>query len=143
VTRRALVVALLLSPLAAACTPEAPDLSIRLESEDMKYRVISDPVPPHAREPIKYKVVVRDSKTGQPIEGGEGRIFATSHDNVNVWDALLPGEELGTYYGTLSFITNGEWAVAVQFRRDSTQVLQRVDWMQDVFPERPDVKPKQ
>ena len=117
----------------SSCSPEGPDLSIRLKSDDMSYRIYADPAPPRAREDTKYRVVVRDSKTGQPIEGGEGRIFATSRDNINTWDPLLPGEELGTYYGKLSFITAGEWAVAIEFRRDSTQRLQRVDWMQEVF----------
>jgi hypothetical protein len=120
----------------SSCTPEGPDLSTRLRSDDMSYRVYADPTPPRAREDTKYRVVVRDSKTGQPIEGGEGRIFATSRDNINTWDPLLPGQELGTYYGKLSFITAGEWAVAIEFRRDSTQRLQRVDWMQEVFPAR-------
>jgi hypothetical protein len=31
------------------------------------------------------------------------------------------------------FLTSGMWAMGVQFRRDSTQVLQRTkDWTQDV-----------
>ena len=120
----------------AACRPEGPDLSIRLKSDDLAFRVIAEPTPPHAREDTKYRVVVRDDKTGQPIERGEGRIFATSRDKVNAWDPLLPGEELGTYYAKLNFLTAGEWAIAIEFRRDSTQRLQRVDWMQEVFASR-------
>jgi hypothetical protein len=109
---------------------------ISLISETMTFRVSSDPVPPHARERNIYKIVVLDRKTNQPIEKGEGRIFATSRDAVNIWDGLTPGPEVGTYYGTLNFITAGDWAVAVQFRRDSTQRLERIDWMQDVRAER-------
>ena len=45
--------------------------------------------------------------------------------------------ELGTYSARLMFVTAGQWAVGLQFRRDSTQALQRVqDWMQEVYPER-------
>lgn len=109
---------------------------ISLISDSFIIRVSSEPVPPHARERNLYKVVVLDRKTNQPIENGEGRIFATSRDAVNVWDGLAAGPEVGTYYGTLNFITAGDWAVAVQFRRDSTQRLERVDWMQDVRAER-------
>src|ERR1051325_4653381 len=87
--------------LIAACGPTEQDLSIRQWTEDMKFRIISDPVPPHAREKIRYRVQVSASKTGQPIEGGEGRIFASSRDGASTWDALLPGQELGTYYGNL------------------------------------------
>jgi hypothetical protein len=127
--------------LTLGCTRDEPDLSLRLMTEDMSVRVLPDPVPPYAREPVKYKVVVRDRKTGQPIEGGQGRIFATSKDGANYWDALLPGQELGTYYGTMHFITSGDWALAIQFRRDSTKVLERVgDWMQQVFPARGEKK---
>lgn len=118
------------------CQSGPQDLSMRLWTEDMSFRVLPDPAPPHAREKILYKVVVRDSKTGQPIEGGEGQIFASSRDGKDIWDSLVPGQELGTYYGTLNFITAGEWAVAVRFRRDSTKRLERLDWMQEVFAER-------
>jgi len=118
--------------LAAACTPGPRDLSLRQWTEDMEFRILPDPAPPHAREPIKYKVVVRDSKTGQPIEGGEGQIFASSRDGKDIYDSLEPGQELGTYYGKLNFVTAGEWAVAIRFRRDSTKKLERLDWMQEV-----------
>ena len=121
----------------AACnstTKRTPGIS--LISESFTMRITSDPLPPHARERNLYKVVVLDRKTNQPIENGEGRIFATSRDAVNIWDGLTPGPEVGTYYANLNFITAGDWAVAVQFRRDSTQRLERVDWMQDVRAER-------
>jgi hypothetical protein len=128
---------LLLIACVAACnstTKRQPGIS--LISDSFIIRVTSDPLPPHARERNLYKVTVLDRKTNQPIENGEGRIFATSRDAVNVWDGLAPGPEVGVYYGTLNFITAGDWAVAVQFRRDSTQRLERVDWMQDVRAER-------
>jgi hypothetical protein len=120
----------------AACDPRPRDVSMRLLSEDMVFRISTDPTPPRAREPIRYKVVVRDRETGQPIEGGRGQVFATSRDGVDVYDPLLPGEELGTYYATMNFITAGEWAVAIRFQRDSTKKLERMDWMQEVFAEK-------
>jgi hypothetical protein len=135
---RPLAAFLLLFGLAAsaACGPSQRDLSMRLMTDDLSFKIMSDPVPPVARERIQYKVEIRDSKTGQPIEGGEGQIFASSRDGKNVYDSFVRGPELGTYYGVISFITSGEWAVAIRFRRDSTQKLQRVDWMQEVFPAR-------
>ncbi len=110
--------------------PKVPDL--RFWTDDLAFRVSSEPVPPRARERVVYKVVVRDKETGQPIEGGEGRIFATSMDRQNTWDSFAPGPELGTYYATLRFITAGDWAIAIQFRRDSTKKLERMDWRQEV-----------
>lgn len=120
----------------AACQSPPRDLSMRLWTEDMEFRVLSDPVPPRAREAVRYRVVVSDRKTGEPIEGGRGQIFATSRDGVDAYDPLVKGEELGTYYATLHFITAGEWAVAIRFQRDTTKPLQRMDWMQEVFAER-------
>jgi hypothetical protein len=93
-------------------------------------------MPPYAREKTQFKVVVRDRKSDQPIENGEGRIYAQNQDGKREWDVLLPGPEVGTYYGTLSFLTSGEWAMGIQFRRDSTQQLEKIDWTQQVLAER-------
>jgi len=93
-------------------------------------------MPPLAREKALYKVVVRDRESNQPVEQGEGQIFATSLDRVNTWDALTQGPELGTYYANLRFLTAGQWAVAIRFRPDSTKPLERIDWTQEVLAER-------
>ncbi len=123
--------------LAAACGPASNQPpGLRLISPTYGYTVSSQPAPPHAREPVVYKVVIRDRKSGQPVEGGEGRIFAQSRQGPRTWDGFRTGPEVGTYYGRLNFVTSGSWAVAIQFRSDSTQPLERVDWMQDVFAER-------
>lgn len=135
IVRRLQVVTLVLVAL-ASCKAPPRDLSMKLLTEDMELRVLPDPVPPRAREPIKYTVVVRDRKTGEPIETGRGQIFATSASDVDVYDPLVKGPELGTYYATMNFITSGQWAVAIRFQRDSTKKLERMDWMQEVFPAR-------
>jgi hypothetical protein len=118
-----------------ACKPperDASALAIRGWTDSFQVQVSAEPIPPYAREETLYKVVVRDKNTRQLIENGEGRIFATSADSVNIFDGLVPGPELGTYYAKLSYVTAGDWAVALQFRRDSTQRLERVDWTQAV-----------
>jgi hypothetical protein len=120
----------------AACQSGPRDLSMKFLTGDMELRVLPDPVPPRARESIRYKVVVRDKETGEPIETGQGQIFATSEDRIDVYDPLVKGPELGTYYATMHFITAGQWAVAIRFQRDSTKKLERMDWMQEVFPAR-------
>jgi hypothetical protein len=122
--------------LVAACKAAPRDLSMKLLTEDMELRVLPDPVPPRAREPVRYRVVVRDRETGEPIETGRGQIFATSESDIDVFDPLVKGPELGTYYATMNFITSGQWAVAIRFQRDSTKKLERMDWMQEVFPAR-------
>lgn len=134
--RVARAVVLAFAVLVAACKPtgDGDKSDLRDWTKDLAFRISTEPKPPRAREDILYKVVVRDKETGNPIEGGEGRIFATSRDGANTWDALTPGPEPGTYYGKLRYITAGDWAIAIQFRRDSLQVLQRIDWMQGVKP---------
>lgn len=127
-----------LAPLFAvllSCGPSQKSTDLRQWTDDLTFRISTDPIPPRAREKIAFKVVVQDKESRQPIEKGEGRIFATSQDRKNVWDILEPTPEPGTYRATLSFLTAGDWAVAIQFRRDSTQKLERVDWMQTVKPE--------
>jgi hypothetical protein len=121
--------------MAIACGPSTSSTEYPAFTDHYALRISSEPVPPRAREQTRYKVVVRDKKTGQPIEGGEGRIFANTRDGAQTWDSFVPGQELGTYYANLNYIVAGEWAVAIQFRRDSTQPLERADWMQEVMPD--------
>lgn len=132
----ALAVALAVA-LTAGCGPTTSrPTDYRAMTEHYSLTVSSDPVPPYARERTLFKVAVKDKSTGQPISDGEGRIFAQSRDGMRTWDALIPGPEVGTYYGNLRFITAGDWAVAIQFRRDSTAPLERIDWMQAIRNER-------
>jgi hypothetical protein len=108
----------------------------RMFSDDLAIQIWMDPVPPRALEPITFKLVVRDKETGEPIEAGEGRVFATNEDRKSIDNGLTKSPELGTYTTKLMFVTAGPWAVGVQFRRDSTKPLQRMqDWMQQVSPE--------
>ena len=133
--RTALAVGAIAVGALAACEPrqrDPSDLAIRGRTDSFLIEVSADPVPPYAREETLYKLVVRDAKTRNFVERGQGRIFATSVDSVDIFDGFVPGPELGTYYAKLSYITAGDWAVAVQFRRDSTARLERVDWTQTV-----------
>ncbi|GMV09739.1 MAG TPA: hypothetical protein PKC83_03685 [Gemmatimonadaceae bacterium] len=122
----------------AACGPTGERPQVRLYTEDYSVAISFDPTPPCALEQVQFTIVVRDAKTGEPIEGGEGRIFATNEDRKSTDNGLTPGKELGTYYSSLMFVNAGTWAIGFQFRRDSTQRLQRAnDWMQQVLAEAP------
>lgn len=122
---------------AVACGPKGPRVhELRLISANYAFTIIASPSPPHAREAILYKVVIRDRETRQPIEAGEGQIFANDSAFARTWDGFEKGAELGTYYGKLNYVTSGPWAVAIRFRRDSLHPLEKVEWMQDVYNER-------
>jgi hypothetical protein len=122
------------------CTagPPSDSTAIRLWTDDFYIRVTSDPMPPRALEQVAYTIVVLDSKTRQPIDGGEGRIFATNEDRQSKANGFAKAPEPGTYRTTMFFPTSGTWAMGIQFRRDSTLPLQRTnDWMQDVLAAAP------
>jgi hypothetical protein len=120
------------------CGGASPEdrLALRMYTEHYSFRITPNPLPPHAREKTRYKVVVRDKESGQPIEGGEGIIYANTREGASTWDTFVPGQELGTYYATLNFVVSGQWALGLRFRRDSTQRLEQLDWMQEVLAER-------
>jgi len=130
--RLAFVSALAATLTSCGSNPKA--IELRLWSDNYAFRVTVDPMPPRALEPIAYRVVVQDKKTGQPIETGEGRIFATSADRANTSDGFKKEKELGTYSGKLFYATSGDWAAAIQFRREKNPrlPLERVDWIQTV-----------
>jgi hypothetical protein len=132
--RLAIGSAIVASVVSCGSNPKA--LESRLWSDNYAFRVTVDPVPPRALEPAVFRIVVSDKKTGQPIETGEGRVFATSADRANTNDGLKKEKELGTYSGRLFFATTGDWAAAIQFRRekDPRMPLERVDWIQTVRP---------
>ena len=120
--------------LAASCgAPSQSNAGLRLWTADFEIRVSSDPMPPRAQEATMYTIYIRDKKTREPIVKGEGRIFATSADRHNIWQGFTYGPEVGTYHSRLLFITSWEWALGIQFRRDSTKALQQSeDWRQTI-----------
>lgn len=135
--RRSLALLVLIA-LTAACGPSGDQATgFRQRSDSYTFRVSASISPPPAREPIEYTVVILDRETGQPVENGEGQLFAQNRQGKKTYDALAPAPEAGTYKATVSYLLAGEWAVAIRFRRDSTAPLERIDWMQEVLAERP------
>ncbi len=134
--RLAAMVPLLAVVAGMGCTPEKPNTDMRLWTSEFEFRISADVVPPRALETTNYTIVVRDKKTREPIVNGQGRIFATNADRKTIWDGFAYGPEPGTYHAKLMFITAGEWAMNVQFRRDSTQTLVKPedDWRQLIRP---------
>jgi hypothetical protein len=133
---RRLTLVLLVAAAVASCGSGPKTNQFRLWSDNYAFTVTMDPTPARALEPILYRVMIQDKKTKQPIENGEGRIFATSADRANTNDGFKKEKELGTYSGRLFFATTGDWPAAIQFRRekDPRLPLERVDWIQTVLP---------
>lgn len=139
--RRALVIAAAAATI-AACGPKAAGTAsteYRAFTEHYAFNITSDPSPPHAREKTVFKIRVRDKNSSQPIEGGEGIIYGNTEDGGGkTWDSFTPAQAPGTYTANLQFVVASNWALALQFRKDSTQPLEKVDtWYQTVLPERP------
>ena len=110
----------LVAPLigAIACTQasDRPRGELRFWTDRYHLRVSSTPSPPLARSPTVYRVVITDKESGRPMEKAEGQVYASNSGGRNIYDALEPGPELGTYYAKLNFITAEEWALNLRFR---------------------------
>jgi hypothetical protein len=131
VTRLASLVAIV--AFAACDSSSRPANEIRFTTDDYVIRVSAEEMPTRALDPIHWRVIVSDIKTGKPIENGQGRVFATNKDHKTIANGLAPTGELGTYRTNLMFVTAGLWAMGIQFRADSTQKLQQTqDWTQDI-----------
>jgi len=119
---------------AAACGPTERNLELREQTQHYAFRITVTPTPPVAELGSVYKIIVQDKETGEPIQAGEGRLFASNIDQTNIYDGLAKGKEVGTYYARLRFPAAGEWAMGLQFRRDSLHPLERSgDWRQGVL----------
>jgi hypothetical protein len=124
-----------------ACGGNDKPPPLRQMSMTYSYTISPDDVPPHARQDIHYTIQIFDGKTRQPIEGGEGQLFASNNEGAKTWDGLAYGPEIGTYHAKLNYVVAGTWAVAIRFRRDTLRPLERIDWMQQVQDERPSSVP--
>jgi hypothetical protein len=123
--------------LAGCGRSEARPRQMHYLSLSYTFTVVPDQAPPHAREPILYKILIRDRKSREPIQNGEGQIYSNNAEGARTWDGFTYGPEVGTYYGKLNYVTAGVWAVGMRFRRDSLHRLESIEWMQDVLNERP------
>jgi len=91
---------------ADACgPPRKPE--IRTTTKSYHFTVTSDPIPPHAREDVVYTVTVKDRQTGQPIELGEGRIFANTIDGARTYDGFVKSAAVGAYSAKLRYVKAG------------------------------------
>ena len=137
ITRRASAAALALA-LAGVASCGGPDkqLELRQGTDTYKFVITSDPIPPHAREDVIYTIKVTDRKTGQPIETGEGRIFANTREGARTYDGFVKAPQVGAYSARLNYVTAEQWAVGIQFHSDASRPLEKTEWMQDVLPER-------
>lgn len=132
---RALLAGGILLLAAASCgPPRHPEL--RQGSKSYLFTITSDPTPPRAREDVIYSIAVKDRETGQPIDTGEGRIFANTREGARTYDGFVKAPGVGMYSAKLNFVTAGQWAIGIQFHSDSLKPLEKTEWMQDVLPDR-------
>ena len=130
-----------LAVAAASCGGDDRPDPLRQMSNSYSYTISPDDSPPHARQDIHYVIQIFDRKTRQPIDNGEGQLFASNNMGAKTWDGLTYGPEVGTYHAKLNFVVAGTWAVAIRFQRDSLRPLERIDWMQEVHDEKPSPVP--
>ena len=119
-----------------SCWASDHQLELRQGTDSYKFVITSDPIPPHAREPVIYTIKVTDRKTGQPIETGEGRIFANTREGAHTYDGFVKAPQVGVYSAKLNYVSSEQWAVGIQFHSEASRPLEKTEWMQDVLPER-------
>jgi hypothetical protein len=143
--RTALVAAGLV--ILAACGPQKPrDLAVKQATQSYRFEILADSLPPYANEDIHYTITVIDRKTDQPVQRGEGQIYAQLNPSGRpyTFDVLTYGPAVGQYHSTLRFVIAGDngapWQMGLRFRRDSLSPLEVTNWSQQVLPER-DIKP--
>ena len=87
--------------LAAACDAGTPQKNeLKFTTDSFSIRVSPESLPTRALEPTYWRVVIHDIKTGLPIQGGQGRIFATNPI------ATLPFRVLGSLIPTNTVFTD-------------------------------------
>ena len=135
---RRIAASVLVWALAGAASCGGPDhqLELRQGTDTYKFVITSDPIPPHAREDVIYTIRVTDRKTGQPIETGEGRIFANTREGARTYDGFVKAPQVGAYSAKLNYVSAEQWAVGIQFHSEASRPLEKTEWMQDVLPER-------
>jgi hypothetical protein len=124
-----LVPALLLS---SACS--APRGNRVLSQGTLSYllEITTPGTPPRVGEAVTYAFFVRDRKTGQPIEAGEGHVFARAASDLVA--TLVKAPQVGRYQATLRFPRGGGWQVGVWFRDSSAGSAELTRWSQQVQP---------
>jgi hypothetical protein len=134
-SRRAVLAGSLVLLAGASCgPPRKPEL--RQGTKSYLFTITSEPIPPYAREDVIYSISVKDRETKQPVDNGEGRIFANTRDGARTYDGFVKAPGVGVYSARLNYVTSGQWAVGIQFHSDSLKPLEKTEWMQDVLPER-------
>ena len=123
--------------LPLACGPGPKLGETRAWSDHYSFRITPDMVPPRANESVHFRIVVQEKQTGQPIEAGEGGIYAQTQDGAKADDGLKKEREAGTYSARLNFLIGGDWAMGLQFRREKNpkMAMERVNWIQAVVPD--------
>ena len=150
--RRAVVFAASVIALAACSEGGAREIrGLRLATKSYRFVVSPDPVPPFANETTFYTITVIDRATSQPVQNGEGQIYAQLRPNARpyTWDSFRYGPEVGTYHAHLRFAIatssgapDEAWQMGLRFRRDSLSPIEVVNWQQQVRPERDTVPPR-
>jgi hypothetical protein len=147
--RRVVLAAVAVSGLVACESGPRKPPALHQYTNSYDFTIQPDQAPPHARDDVHYTVTILDRKTRQPLENGEGQLFAgipvdpqiPNGAQSKTWDGLAYGPEAGEYKAKLNFVIPGTWALAIRFRRDSLHPLERTDWLQDVTNERPSSTP--
>ena len=122
--------AILAALVAASSCDGSAKSQLRQGTTSYRFDIISPAGLPVAHDSLTYVIFVRDRNTGQPIENGEGRIFARAGAVVAGTFAKAP--QVGQYIGRLELPSAGGWVVSIRFRDRAAKELELTQWVQEV-----------
>ena len=95
-----------------------------------KFVIISPTVAPAVEDSVAYRLSVLNRSTGQPVEDGEGHLFARAGETVTA--NLMKAPQVGQYLATIRFPRAAEWSVTLRFRERTAKAFEETQWLQSV-----------
>jgi hypothetical protein len=114
----------------SACTGAPVPNELRQGTPSYLFSIAVPDVTPIAQDDVTYVISVRSRSTGQPIETGEGRLFARSGEQIV--QPLINAPQVGQYRATVRFPHAGGYVLGIRFRESPAQELELTRWSQQV-----------
>jgi hypothetical protein len=112
----------------SACEGTGSPNALRQGTPSYLLSITVPATPPVVQDDVTYVISVRDRSTGQPIETGEGRLFARSAEQIV--SPLIKAPQVGQYRATVRFPHAGAWMLGIRFREPRVKELELTQWGQ-------------
>jgi hypothetical protein len=115
---------------AGGCGSTQAPSELRQSTHSYQFSITVPAGPPIAADSVTYIIAVRDRNNDQPIETGEGRLFARSGEQIVA--PLIKAPQVGQYRATIQFPHAGDWVLGIRFRSPGATEMELTQWGQQV-----------